>query len=179
MRFTLARPSIILVALVGSLPFAGGGGCGSRTACFQFTQAEFDLASSCPAPKDALAGFTDSHCPGAIVAVDGPGSFDGQICCYPVTYDDITPDCGYSGTGATGTGAFPEDTTGSGVVTTTCTPTCAFSIQTDDSPPCVSQVSLDAWSQIQSCACSANMCGGACSSLCQGLGVDQVCTSCM
>lgn len=178
MSFTLTRPFFILTVVVACLPFAGGGGCGSRTACFQFTQAEFDQTSSCPGPKDALAEFTDPRCPGAIVSVDGPGSFDGQICCYPVTYDDITPDCGNDGTGGTRT---PGTMAGSGVMTTTsCATTCSFSIQTNDAPPCASGDALDAWTNIQSCACAPTACNSSCTALCEGFGgIDDTCTSCL
>jgi hypothetical protein len=182
MSFTLARPSFILTVMVACLPFAGGGGCGSRTACFQFTQAEFDQMSSCPGPKDALAEFTDPRCPGAIVSVDGPGSFDGQICCYPVTYDDIVPDCGNSGTGAVGTGAFPGTTAGGGVttVTTSCAATCAFAIQLNDGPPCASASALNAWMNLLSCACAPTSCSSSCTPLCQDVGgIDDTCTSCL
>src|SRR5690348_7925233 len=100
--FFPSRTQAALAALALLVPFAGSGGCGSRTACFQYSQAEFDLKMSCPAQDQALPNFTNPSCPGAIVSVDGQGNFDGQLCCYPVTYDDITSDC--NGTGAFGTG---------------------------------------------------------------------------
>jgi len=95
MRSFLLRPRVVLVALVAPAPFVAGGACGDRTACFTYTPAEYALHhESCPAREDALPNFSDPSCPGPVVSVDGAGTFDGQLCCYPVTYDDVVPDCG-------------------------------------------------------------------------------------
>ena len=37
---------------------------------------------------------SDPDCPGPVVSVNSAGTFDGQLCCYAVTYDRIVPDCG-------------------------------------------------------------------------------------
>ncbi len=95
----LLPPRVGLIALVVSLPFVGSGGCGSRTACFEYSQPEYFVnGNSCPAQSGALSNFSNASCPGPVVSVDGPGTFDGELCCYPVTYDSITPDCGGGGT---------------------------------------------------------------------------------
>jgi hypothetical protein len=170
-------------------PVAASGACGSRNACFQYTQAEFNVNNSCPDPSSALASFTDPNCPGDIISVDGPGTFDGQICCYPVTYGDITSSCGMGGanTGTTGTTTFPgtTGTTGTGTTTLMCPPTCAASVNSDDSAPCGSTSSFDAWQALQPCACGGftfdggGTCGLSCGSFCQSLGLDPTCSSCL
>ncbi len=184
----LVQSRALLAAMVLLLPVAASGACGSRTACFQYTQAEFNVNMSCPNPNSALAEFTDPNCPGPIISVDGAGTFDGQICCYPVTYGDITPACGTGGapsTGTTGTTTFPGS---SGTVTTTglmCPPTCAASVDSDDSAPCGSTNAFTAWQALQPCACggldadSGTDCGFSCGSFCQSLGMDPDCMSCL
>jgi hypothetical protein len=101
----LRSPAVAATLAIAGLPFAAGAGCAGRSACFTYTQGEYTLnGNSCPSVSDALASFSDPKCPGPVSAVDGPGSFDGQICCYPVTYDDVVPDCGNSGLSGQGGG---------------------------------------------------------------------------
>jgi hypothetical protein len=95
------RPPVVLVTVALAIPFATNGACGSRTACIEYTQAEYTAAGSCLSPADALATFTTESCPGSIVSVNGPGSFDGEICCYPVTYDNVDQSCGTAAGGST------------------------------------------------------------------------------
>jgi hypothetical protein len=130
----------MVVALALALPFSAGGGCGNRTACFAYTQGEYaQNGNACPSPTDALASFTDPACPGPVVSVDGPGSFDGEICCYPVTEDSIVPDCGNTSStgGSTSTGPPPPPTGGfsSGTGIPTCTTTCADTL-VEGGQPC-------------------------------------------
>jgi hypothetical protein len=99
-RVRLARA--FLGFAVVAIPFAGSGGCNSRTACLQYTLDEYKKNNnSCLTPDQALQTFTDPSCPGPITSVDGPGTWDGvELCCYPVTYSDITPACGMGGSNA-------------------------------------------------------------------------------
>ena len=149
MAFFLRRWGAMLLLPLVALPFAGTGACGSRTACFEYTQGEYAVhGNSCPAQADALANFTDATCPGPVVSVDGPGSFDGELCCYPVTQDDIVPNCGMGAGGSTmtdpcafggctdtttdtltdsSTDTFSDTGTGIG----TCGPTCVGSPGTE------------------------------------------------
>jgi hypothetical protein len=200
----LSSSRMALAAMVLSVPFAGSGGCGSSTACFQFTRQEFAVHMSCPSQTDAMANFTDPSCPGPVVSVDGPGSFDGQLCCYPVTYDDINPDCGNSnsggstGSGPTGTfpgvavgvGAGPASSSSSSTGTgTSCEATCASALATGGSvAPCsFNGAAVSAWNDLLgTCACGgftgdagALGCESDCISFCQALGIDPGCMSCL
>jgi hypothetical protein len=138
----LLRPRVLVAAMALALPFAGGGGCGGRTACFAFSSAQFMQQNSCPAQADALPNFTDPHCPGGIVSVDSDGSFDGELCCYSVTYNDIVPDCG-TGAGGAGTGTVTPGVSAVGVATGVtvsssgppmCAPSCNQALTTGSSP---------------------------------------------
>jgi hypothetical protein len=204
MLSSLLRPRAVFIALVVSLPFAGNGGCASRTACFQFSQPEFMVMNSCPAQSNALANFSDPNCPGPVVSVDGPGTFDGELCCYPVTYDSITPDCGSgngggSATGTFGTG-FPGETTavGTGFMSTSsgpsCGPSCASALMNGVAPCGGSAQS--AYTDLQTCAgCFGGGFGGgggaggggsSCTTtsdcfgnLCANIAIDGECSACL
>jgi len=93
--FALAAMFFLLV------PLRGSGGCASRQACFTFSKEEFNTLG-CPQQKDALPNFSDPRCPGSIISVDSKGEFDGELCCYTVTYGDIVPDCGPGAGGQAG-----------------------------------------------------------------------------
>jgi hypothetical protein len=117
------------------LPLTAGGGCAGRTACFTYTKGEYAAhGNQCPASKDALANFTDPKCPGPVVAVNGAGTFDGEICCYPVTYEDIVPDCGNEGTGGQG-GSFTSPPPPMSTPPA-CSSSCSVIIQEGMMSPC-------------------------------------------
>jgi hypothetical protein len=192
MAFFPALSRVAIAAMVASLPFAGSGACGSRSACFQYTTAEYNQNNmSCPNQNEALANFTNPECPGTIVSVDGAGTFDGTVCCYPVTYDDsLTNNCtggngsGASGTGGTVTTTFTSTTsTGTGS-TTSCPPTCAAALGAGMAP-CGTNAAVSAWQTLLACACSTGDadggggCGTPCSSFCQALGTTPDCTVCL
>jgi hypothetical protein len=174
-RMALAwlRSRVALAALaIACLPLGAGGACTGRTACFTYTQGEYAAnGNQCPAAKDALPNFTDPKCPGPVVSVDGPGTFDGQICCYPVTYEDITADCGNSGMSQGGSFTSPPITP-----STACAKQCAV-ILTNGMPPCNSMVAA-LLNPLRSCATMQ------CSLLCAdfintGKPVDQTCNTCL
>jgi hypothetical protein len=191
----LSLSRMALAAMTLAVPFVGSGGCASRTACFAFTVPEFDMHMSCPSQSDALVDFTSPTCPGPIVSVDGPGSFDGELCCYPVTYDDINSDCGNSANGgavvgaggSAGTNTFPPvgpgpgagptsgPTSGpsSGTGTGTCPQTCAVALAAGGSlPPCsTNSIGVEAWGALLgACACATFEGDG-------GLGCESACVS--
>ena len=139
---------------VVAIPFAGSGGCNSRTACLQYTPAEFAKNNNqCLTPDQALQTFTDPSCPGPITSVDGPGTFDGvELCCYPVTYSDITPACGMGGSDAVttvangpidgaggfgGTAEIAVASTGFAVSTTAFAATSSAFVASSGGGPCV------------------------------------------
>jgi hypothetical protein len=192
-RGTLTRTFFAL--LVVAVPFAGSGGCNSRSACLQYSPGEYAAnGNACLSPSQALGSFTDPSCPGPITSVDGDGSFDGQLCCYPVTYADITPDCGQGGAGGTingfggagGTingfggagGAFMSETSGVGSTGFSasaevsssgggvCVSTCAATL-TNGGMACTpsSEASYDA---LIECACALPDGGAGCFALCGG-----------
>jgi len=164
------RPASVLATIVLILPFAAsGGGCGSSTACFTFSQGQFAVnGNRCPAQADALLNFRDPKCPGPVVAVNGPGTFDGELCCYPVTYEDITPACGAGmGGSLSTTGSFPPPGpqgvtavgTGVGGSSTGCASTCDSAFFAAG-PPC-SGPPLQAYEALQVCAeCGGSGAGG-------------------
>lgn len=166
MRFFFLRPGVAFATIVIVLPFAGNGGCGSNTACFSYTQPQFAAnGNSCPAQKDALPNFSDPNCPGPVVAVNGPGDFDGELCCYPVTYDAITPDCtnaGGVGGGSMGVSTGPPGVGGFGPVSV-CSVTCNAALFSGP-PPC-GGVALAAFQALAACiGCSSAGTGGSAAS---------------
>ena len=96
-----------LGAVVAVTPLCSGA-CGS-TACFVYSQAQYDANSGCPSQSSAIKNFTSPSCPGAVTEVDSAGSFDGAYCCYSVTQQQSQGDvsCGQGGfVGVGGTGGF-------------------------------------------------------------------------
>jgi hypothetical protein len=196
----LSRPSRLLAIVALALPFGVSGACGGGTACFQYTQPEYALhGNSCPAQDDALANFSNPECPGSVAAVDSAGSFDGQLCCYAVTYSSLVPDCGVADPSGSGDGTFisPPGTghggAGFGVTEATfesvgpgggsstngdCQPTCADALA-KGKVPCNGN-GMVIFEQLENCACgSGNPCNGACEPLCQSLGIDADCSTCL
>jgi hypothetical protein len=168
-----SRVALAVVA-IACLPLGAGGACTGRTACFTYTQGEYAAnGNQCPAAKDALPNFTDPKCPGPVVAVNGPGTFDGQICCYPVTYEDIVSDCGNNGTGGHG-GSFTSPPLlpppGPG-----CTNQCNAALE-QGTTPCNDTVAA-LFGMLISCA--DMMCPSQCADFLAGQALDQPCTQCL
>jgi hypothetical protein len=165
MRPLALRRPLALAALVLGIALASGGGCGQQSACFTFSQEEFQKNhNACPAQKDALSNFSDPRCPGPVVAVNSEGTFDFDasqkigFCCYDVTYDAITPDCGsHTGGGGSsgqgGIGGFNVGSSGAvGGASTGCF-TCSdllLGVNEDVSLLC----DQTPWQELDNCACS-------------------------
>jgi hypothetical protein len=183
MYVVVARTQLLFAAALAAMPVVAGvsvGGCGAtqRTACLQFSQQEYAASgNSCPSADDALQGFTDPSCPGPVVSVNGAGSFDGEICCYAVTYDDgITPDCGNSsggsGTTTTVTDGIEEDGVGfasaeeatgvtSGGASVSCLPQTCSQVVAEGLGECgVTAAGASALSDLSTCA--SNQCFADC-----------------
>jgi hypothetical protein len=80
-RWTVLGLAIMATML---LPFAGSS-CG-QSACLLVSQDELQKSGGvCPSKAKALPRFTDPGCGTPVSSVDGPGSVDGELCCYPVT----------------------------------------------------------------------------------------------
>ena len=189
------RPHAVLFVAALSIPVVASGACGSRTACIEYSQAEYAAAGSCLSAADALATFSSQGCPGSIVSVNGPGTFDGEICCYPVTYDSVVQSCG---TG-TGTGPFPPGGPGTGFTTTGFQTTTQINTTTTTTFECVScnaaivlggapcsETASNNYAALQSCAgCNPVLgdggapCLGLCASICGNAPIPNDCQSCM
>jgi hypothetical protein len=205
MLLFVPRPRLSLAAVCLALPVAASGACGGGTACFQYTPSEYAVhGNSCPAQDDALPNFSDPDCPGAIVAVNSAGTFDGQLCCYAVTFAGVVPDCGVSnpassgdgevsppgvsvtmGVGGFGPSASVSETvgmvgTGTGGSVPGCVSTCSVAV-VNGGVPC-SGGSLAAYNNLQSCVCggSSGVCpGGPCDSFCDDLPATAACDACL
>jgi hypothetical protein len=184
----LLRPKVTLFAAALVVPALANGACNSRTACLAYSQPEYAANNnSCLSQSDALATFTSPGCPGSIASVDGPGTFDGEICCYPVTYAPVDQSCDQTDTGFGGSSPFPPGTTTFDPTTTTefCPPTCAEALQTGNFP-CGAESSLEAYVNLLTCAgCMGTPpdggvdCSSRCFSLCAEGPVDLDCDSCL
>ena len=196
MNFAAARnhaaPALFLAILLG-LPLSSSA-CG-RNACFSWSTAE----GACPAQKDALRFFTDPRCPGNVVSVDSEGTsdFEGRLCCYEVTENDVHFEEGFetacrqglsSGTSpnAQGAGGFSSGTAvsvsaGQGVGG--ASPGCVLCAETLSSPLPSDVVlcpgSKELFFQLSDCICNgacAERCGD---SACAGFETSADCGACI
>ena len=139
---------------------------------------------------DWIGGFLQNFSP-AIVALNSAGSFDGEICCYAVTFSDIVPDCGSNGSGqggfnpgtgvGMGTTAFATSSAsvgGAGAAPPACASSCVDAI-TNGGTPCADP-GLSVWEALLGCACSGAVdgCDMECGSLCQNSSVESQCLAC-
>jgi hypothetical protein len=164
---------MVLVAVV-ALPLKAGG-CGS-SACITVTPAQL-AGGACPSMDVAKARLV-ATCPASIVDVSGPGTLDGNLCCYPVDtrsqntgFDPCAlGDLGDLGVGGSGTGS------GGVPVCSTC---LAALNGVDPSQLCPGAESF--FEDVVSCFCAAGeTCAGVCAdSLCGGTAVLGACTSCV
>jgi hypothetical protein len=179
----LPRPKLALFVAALVVPAVVSGACGSRTACIAYTQAEYNANNGCLAPSDAIAAFTSPSCPGSIVSVDGPGTFDGEICCYPVTYDSVVQSCN-EGNGNSGPGFAGGVTTfGPPPPTTSCAPLCVLAFE-QGGPPCGNPGAIQAYVALQACAgCNGaptpSSCEDQCPSFCSDGALDPTCGPCL
>jgi hypothetical protein len=167
----LLRPKVTLFAAALVVPVLANGACNNRTACLAYSQPEYAANNnSCLSQADALATFTNPGCPGSIASVDGPGTFDGEICCYPVTYAPVDQSCNETSTGLGGSSPFPTGGTTTFDPTTTefCPPTCSEALSTGNFP-CGAETSVEAYLNLLTCAgCMGTVTDGGvdCSSQC-------------
>jgi hypothetical protein len=135
-------------------------GCG-QTACFVWTEQE----GVCPGASEALQFFNQEGCAGHVSSVEGPGSFDGQLCCYPVSYRDTYQVCSEPGVGGD-IGVSPGNPVG-GVGGVGGTPPCTICEEGLVDPGTATQIlcpdSFDAFDALFVCGCS-----GPCASACEG-----------
>jgi hypothetical protein len=193
-----------LGAIVAVLPVCSGA-CG-RTACFEYSLSQYAATNGCPSQASAIANFTSSACPAAVVSVDSAGSFeDNELCCYAVTQVDVDPvgiggcfGVGVGGAGGNGTGAFGGETSGftvseatgvgvggaQGVTSSSSgTPGGCLTCNAEllEGGGTANQLCADAaqfWDALTQCACSGP-CGPACgASFCVGM-PDTACSTCL
>jgi hypothetical protein len=185
----LLRPQVALFIAALVVPALASGACSSRTACLAYTQPEYAANNnSCLSQADALATFTSPDCPGSIASVDGPGTFDGEICCYPVTYDPVVQSCNVTNTGPTPPGTtFPGTSfpTTTGVTTSFCPPTCSQAL-ISGSIPCAGEPAIQDYLDLLGCAGCMDSpvdggvtCADDCPVLCSEGPLDPVCASCL
>jgi hypothetical protein len=179
----LAR--LLVVALAVAVAPLKAVGCGGRTACFTISAGQ-----ACPT-QDALnmsiANSPTVICTGAISHVDGPGSPDGDLCCYPVTYsgnnNDFTVPCDLGPGGFTGTAGFSTGSSssgfgaaGGGSSTSTFCVSCNAAL---NGAPFSEVCDPSALTTLRQCAC-ASACTSACDpTLCFGNSPDDGCLACM
>jgi hypothetical protein len=197
-----------LLAATAIVLSVSSGGCG-RTACFVYTQDEYDRAGhTCPAQKDALVNFTDPHCAGPIISVNSAGEFSllstdptrqQGLCCYSVTEESVTPTfaSGCTGPGGQG-GAGGSVTMGMGEVDVGETVGDFMGVGGGPNGPCVTcsqvllgvgmaqlcpgSVNAKAWDNLLGCLCGvdAGPCGETCSfNVCQNQPISTDCSSCI
>ena len=199
MRWRTSWSKVVVVATVAVLPVKAGG-CGGRTACFTFSQAAYTKnGGACPAANPALLRFSAGNCGfGPVSSVDGEGSFDGELCCYPVTQTSNTFfDCGTSGVGGVGGsfgtsvgtgfgttssagGGFSTSSSSGGGSTGTCF-TCndeLTGVSTDPGQLCPSAAMF--WSALNNCKCGSGPCTTLCSANeCTGMMPSTACAACI
>lgn len=194
-----AAPTLFLAILLG-VPLSSSA-CG-RTACFSWSTGE----GACPAQNDALRFFSDPKCPGNVLSVDSEGSsdFEGRLCCYAVTQNDIHFDEGIdntcisgssssgispgSGVGAQGAGGFGSSSvsfaSATGTGGSTVMPPCIHCADTLASPlpPDASFCSGEAkmlFFALSDCVCNG-ACAAACGdNACSGFETSFECGNCM
>src|SRR6185437_7521822 len=125
--------AVLLVAAIAALPIKTTG-CG-HTACITVTADQVaQSGGTCPSAGVALSRFMDSSCPNTdITAIDGPGTLDGELCCYPVEQNTGGPqvfcgggfgecgDCGAGGASCDGFGGCAVGGSGVGGSSTVTT----------------------------------------------------------
>jgi hypothetical protein len=190
-----------LTLTAGTLP-VWSAGCGNRSACFVYSQGEYAAAhNACPAQAKALPFFTDPHCAGPVVSVDGEGSFtlndtnpDQSLCCYPVTQQDISADalsgdCMPPGVGGAGAGGFGvggattfdvATTVGVGGMPGGCFNNCNVLLQGGDQK-FVCGGAANVWASLLDCVCNAtSTCVKVCQlNICSGHPMTKDCLACL
>jgi hypothetical protein len=180
------------LALGTSMLLSGGAGCGSKVACFQWTEAE----GVCPAQDQALTFFQSPSCSSEVISVDSEPSFDDGACCYAVTEENDPFDIGCS----TEPTPFPPDSSGftavavgvggAGGVSTSgvggaggaggsepCAKCGQFLLETNPPPLCAGSVQL--YEKLTDCRCYG-ACAASCGETCDtGSAPSSECEKCL
>jgi hypothetical protein len=174
---------LVIALFLGLFPLKTGGCDGGRTACFTVS------GKTCPS-EDSLnqsisMSIANTMCSGEISSVDGPGTLDGDLCCYPVSYagNGAFPcSLGIStttvGTGGFGTTTFPSSSSGfaGGTTTSSNCVSCNAALQGAPFSQVCNPTPLD---NLRICAC-ASTCTTECDpTLCEGNAPDTGCLSCL
>ena len=203
MRRALRLSEFVVLVAVVALPLKAGG-CGS-SACITVTPAQL-VGGACPSAAAARSRLVVQSCPVTITDVSGPGTLDGNLCCYPVVTQsqnngfDI---CGFGAGGSVtstgfgvGGGGFPGPTsTGFGGSSTVgvggagggifadagdCT-TCFAALVDGADPSLICSGSTAELDNLAACVCGdAGECTGVCGpSLCAGQPIASPCSGCL
>jgi hypothetical protein len=180
----LAR--FLVIALAVAIPALDAASCGGRTACFTN-----DPGQPCPTPEsinNSITGSPTGMCTDSIASVDGPGTLDGNLCCYPVTYvsSSVGVPCNLgSGTIFNGMGGGISSSSSSsgfgmgGFGTGGGTTSCVSCNQALNGAPFGEVCDQSTLNTLRQCAC-ASACTSACDpTLCFGNAPDNGCLSCM
>jgi hypothetical protein len=164
------------------------GGCSGRTACFTVTASDLGPDQTCPDVAVATTRLVNNTCGGSIESIDGAGSLDGDLCCYPVTYfgsnsDDGDIDCEISPGGSFGGSSGIASSASSGIsgFGGSTTTSCATCNQALGGAPFDQACNPAVLSAVTTCGCST-ACASACqATLCTGSGnaPDNGCLSCL
>jgi hypothetical protein len=112
MHFASRRSEILVMVAALALPFKAGG-CG-RTSCLTLSKAQIQ-SGICPSQSEAAARINGPNNCGfnsTTTTIEGDGTLDGELCCYPVSEQTVNTICGF------GAGGSPGGTTGFGGETT-------------------------------------------------------------
>jgi hypothetical protein len=174
---------VVIALFLGLFPLKTGGCDGGRTACFTVT------GKTCPSPEALNMSISmspaNTMCAGDISSVDGPGTLDNDLCCYPVSYisgnDGFPCNLGFIGTTTIGTGGtttFGGSSGFAGGVTTT-TSNCVTCNQALNGAPFSQVCNPTPLDNLRICAC-ASTCTTECDpTLCEGNPPDTGCLSCL
>lgn len=162
-----AAASVMALCL---LPFKAGG-CAGKTACISVSPADFAKTGQCPSAAQMTDFFFDDCFGGHVESVDGEGTYDGQLCCYPVTNFDenggIAECFGGFGGGVGGAGGF-----GGGCAT------CADFVATPGLSPNVLCNGFDqTFLDLQDCGCQ--VCPTCALNFCKNVGATTECLNCV
>jgi hypothetical protein len=153
------KPRIPAPLLVFALAFAlplGASGCGKQ-ACFFWTKAE----GACPSQDEAINFFNDQNCASSIESVDSEPEFDGELCCYDVTENDISDVPCAGGAGGFGTGVVGSAAVSTGTGGCVSCSSVANSAFMGTVPMGLCSSSQQLFDSLQSC-----LCAGSCQAVC-------------
>jgi hypothetical protein len=189
-RQSRSRGSELVLAVVAlALPFKATG-CG-RTACFTVTSAQL-VNGACPDVMVAEGRLQGTPCTpqDQITSVDGPGTLDNGLCCYPVTFGGsnanalpcagvggsnsaVAVTAGMVGVGASGTTTGPSCVSCSDFLAGTSGPLC------NTNAPLLTALSTEV--DLRNCACTAASCETDCAPTLCGVGnaPDDACRACL